>query len=241
MSFNNNHSIVVNSAIATIIAELTTIPVCTVKTNYQNSHNIPVSKIIRNMYNQHGIKGFYKGSLAAMSSQVISTTCKYSLYKWFNNQQFKYSNKIIDGAASGLLVSLMTHPMDAIRVQYQMNNWKNFNLSFQNLYRGYSKAFMKTFVASSLFFPLYDYGNMLFNHPIKSALFSAIVSTVITHPFDYYKTMNIYNSDVYKNQRKQLNNIKNYKLNIFYKGLLVNYCRSIPHFTIVMTVISYLS
>ena len=42
-----------NSAIATAIAEVATLPICTIKTNYQNTNSTSIIQTIKNIYNQN--------------------------------------------------------------------------------------------------------------------------------------------------------------------------------------------
>lgn len=221
------------SAIATTIAEIITLPICTIKTNYQNTSSQSITNLVKKMYYQNGIKVFYAASPAAILSQVISTSTKYTLYQLLEDQNFKYSNKIFNGMASGIISSLITHPLDCIKIHLQMSTpfipelRKN---GFGLFYRGYSKTFSKVCVASSLFFPIYDYANNIFHNSFYASVSSSIISTTIMHPIDYLKTRHIYGLPLYQGWNPM----------IYYKGLVLNLARIVPHFVIVMTTIDFL-
>ena len=147
---------IINSMTTTGIAEIMTLPICTLKTNYQNTNQLPMSTVAKNIYNNGGIMAFYRASPAAIGSQIFSTSSKYFLYRFLENKQYPYTNKVFNGMIAGLISSLMTHPIDSIKIHLQMNSSfieavkKNGPMLF---YRGYSKSFTKTLVSSSLFFP----------------------------------------------------------------------------------------
>lgn len=226
-----------SAAVATTLAEVLTLPICTVKTNYQNTTGVNVTQTIANVYRAHGLAGFIKASPPAVASQVLSTSSKYCLYRYFNNDSSLLSNKMACGAISGILSSLLTHPFDTVRVHVQMKD----RLSLINLiktesplilYRGYSKSLAKVCVGSSLFFPLYDYikSNLETNNPMIPAMLSAVLATTLVHPIDYLKTRQIYGLQLYQSR----------SFLFYYKGLSLNLCRVVPHFTIVMTIIELL-
>nr|QZX42720.1 mitochondrial carrier [Mimivirus sp.] len=231
MSNQNN---IINSAIATGIAEIMTLPICTIKTNYQNTNSTSMYQTIKHIYNQGGIQAFYRASPAAIMSQIFSTSSKYFLYKWFEKQNIPYSNKILNGLMSGIISSLLTHPIDTIKIHLQMNaNLKNeFKIHGPKLlYRGYSKTFGKAAIGSCLFFPIYDkiYENI--GNSLTASMMSAIISATIMQPLDYLKTRHIYGLSLYQG----------YNIKYYYKGLFLNLFRVVPHFMIVMTTIDYLN
>ncbi len=176
-----------NSALATSVAEIATLPICTVKTNYQNHNFSTVSETVRHIYQTQGLKGFLNASLPAVGAQVISTSSKFFLYR--NLQSYNNSDKnpwirFLNGASSGILSSLITHPMDVVRVHIQMNS----KIPWNKPYRGYSKTFGKVVVSSSLFFPIYDHLNQDRQlGAAQSALTTAFISTTIMQPLDESK------------------------------------------------------
>ena len=224
---------IINSATATAIAEIVTLPICTIKTRYQNTQSNSIQQTIKSIYRTSGIKAFYAASVPAISSQVLSTSSKYVLYRHFEDQHFSYSNKMFNGMISGIMSSLITHPIDSIKIHFQMNTSFMAQLKQHGIglfYRGYSKTFSKTALGSSLFFPLYDYSNSLFNNPFYASFCSAVISTSIIHPLDYLKTRHIFGLPLYQG----------YNPITYYKGLTLNLLRVVPHFMIVMTTIDYL-
>ena len=221
------------SAMATTIAEIISLPVGTVKTNFQNTTEKSIRDSIKKIYQQSGIRGFYVASTAAVASQVISMSSKYTFYRYLEDLNLPYSNKIINGMLSGIASSVITHPFDAIKIHLQMNTpfmpeIRRHGISV--IYRGYSKTFCKVCVGSSLFFPIYDYANSVFKNNFYAAITSSVISTFIIHPIDYLKTRHIYGLPRYQGWNPL----------IYYKGLTLNLARIVPNFVIIMTMIDYL-
>lgn len=214
---------------ATILAECVTIPIMTIKTNYQNGGE----NVIRTIYDQYGLMGFYRSTIFAITSQVLSSTLKYNGYNYFKE---KTDYKILAGIYSGVASSLITHPVDVVKIHYQMNVNFRSTLAENGLsifYRGYSKSIGKMMIGSSTFLPIYDY--IRETHPECSAfsasILSSILSTTLMHPLDYLKVRHIYGLSCY-NGLNPLN---------YFKGLSLNLARIVPHFVITMTTIEYLS
>ena len=217
-----------SSSIATATAEIVTLPLCTIKTNYQNTHT-SIRETISIIWKQHGIRGFYRASLPAIASQVLTTTLKYTLY----NQLKRECNNFLAGAMSGILASLVTHPIDVVKVQWQMadnaplrpvlrrEGWRLF-------YRGYKQTLIKTTCGSTLFYPLFDLFHE-YTNAFLASMASAVVSTTITQPIDYMKVRRMYGLS-----------LNGWTILPYYRGLSLNLLRVVPHFTITMTMIDYL-
>lgn len=208
------------SALGTSIAEIVTLPICTIKSNYQNTHSTSILQTIKTIYQRNGIKTFYSASIPAILGQVISTSSKYALYKQF--QKYFGSDtylKPIYGGLSGIIVSLITHPIDSIKINMQMGTSNIKSKSLRFFYNGYSKTLTKAAVSGPLFFPMCDYFSERTNSKFYGSLVAATLATIIMHPIDYLKTVQIYGSK--------------HKINIyelFTKGLHLNLMRIVPHF-----------
>lgn len=209
-----------SAAFATIVAEIATLPICTIKTNYQNT-NLKISQCVQQIYSHHGIAGFYKASLVAIVSQTLSTTLKYTGYEVIKSKYSDVSKPFI-GLISGITSSIITHPIDVIKIHYQMQTpilpvIKENGLSL--FYRGYSKTFAKVSISSMCFFPLYDKTREFTGNNFSAAFISAIISTTIMQPVDYMKVRHIYGLTFTNN---------------YFKGLSLNLARVVPHFVITM-------
>lgn len=263
MSENKIFNNMISSALATAGAEIATIPICTIKTVYQTSNQtssqqMTIRRTIQNIYRNHGLWGFCKSGFPAMSGQILTTMGKYSSYQYLN-QNYPNNPKVVNGVLSGLAVSLLSQPFDWARITLQQNKrliseFKSSGSAF--FYRGYSKTFLKTFISSSFFYPLYDYIKNKYDNPHLASGLAALTATMFMHPFDYIKTRHIagekwFHGYSYYDMRpyyKGLNvnllrvlphSIITINLQQYYKGLSLNLLRVVPHFIITMNLIEF--
>lgn len=231
-----------NAIVGTAAAELATVPLCTVKTNYQNGGTMTMSArdVAKQMYLRGGFRAFYAASLPAIVGQVFSTTSKWTLYRFFQDhvaifpREYVSANTMANGVASGVLTTLITHPMDVVKIHWQMG----VSYPRNSLYRGYSKTFTKVALASSLFFPLNDIfkrslsesGMSLSQQTMWASSGAAVVSTIVMHPVDYLKTRHIFGQPF----------CHGWNIFAYYRGLAINLARIVPHFCITMTVIDWM-
>lgn len=224
-----------NSAIATMLAEIATLPICTTKTNYQNSNYTSIKETVKKIYKDRGLLGFYKASLPSIGGQVFSTASKFTIYKYLNSVNDNYwFSKYLNGALGGIAVSLVTHPIDSIKVHMQMDTKQIFKKISENpymLYSGYSKSFTKAAISGPLFFPICDYFSKKFNSVFYGSLSASIIATILMQPIDFLKTIQIYQGHIIYNKNPL----------VYFKGLHLNLMRIVPHFTIVMTTIDFLN
>ena len=225
------------SAAATLTAELLTLPICTVKTVYQTGSFTNPREAIRYIWQNYGLKGFYRASVPAVAAQIFSTASKYHFYRYLedkDNNEKTHLRSIKNGIISGIGVSLVTHPLDVVRTLRQRGDKLRLQPSLLTLpYRGYSKTFGKTFIGSCLYFPLYDMfqHTMDYKHPSVSSFLTAVIATTIMQPLDYLKVRHISNLSLYD---------AGWQLQRYFKGLPLNLARVVPHFMIIMTATEYL-
>ena len=222
------------SALSASIAEIITLPICTIKTNYQNTNSSSIVSTTKNIYNSKSIRGFYNSSVPAVCGQAFSTSSKYTLYRYFESIEGEYSKKyyvkILNGLAAGITSSLITHPIDTMKVSLQMgNSFSSYMSEFRQLgakliYRGYSKTFIKVLSSAAFFLPIYDIIRSKQYNPFVSAFLSAVISTTIMHPVDYLKTRHIANLPLFHG----------YNPITYYKGYSLNLARIVPHFILMM-------
>jgi hypothetical protein len=268
------------SASATGIAEIITLPVCTLKTNFQNSSSTSIVETVKNIYTKEGVKAFYKASFPAITSQMFSTSTKYVMYKYLDDRNFfsslqphnqkgyhetksNHSAKIVNGILSGILISLVTHPLDVVKINLQNVMFKSSSYdkpkvysststSFHNklkvYYQGYSKTLSKVIVGSALFFPLKDIYSDFFkkqqerNHKSKSNNDAFHLSLKSSFCSAITSTIIIHPIDYLKTRHIGNQTLYNgWNPKIYYKGISLNLLRVVPHFTITMTLIDIMT
>lgn len=228
------------SSIGTSVAEVLTLPICTIKTNYQTNLNYKsIIDVTKDIYKSKGIYGFYNASLSAITAQVVSTSTKFTTYnyikKFRNTQKHDIKNNIINGAIGGMVASVFSHPFDVIKIhqQNQVKFLPQLNLHGPMLfYRGYSKTLSKNIMLTAILFPFYDFYYSKTKNLYVASILSTITTTAIVQPIDYLKVRHISNQQLYWN----FTDIRQ-SLRYYYRGFHVNLMRVMPHFLITMYII----
>ncbi len=235
---NSNYANIISSCVGTLFAEILTIPVCTIKTVYQNNSPETIPNTIRTIIKTQGIKGLFSASGPAIITQILSTSSKFTLYERIKNYRGTSTSNILDnsinGMISGVAGSLITHPFDV---------WKNFtqrnvnyltqlkkSTSFNNfitkgLYPGYTGSIGKNLALYSTLFPLNDFYKSQFNSIYISAPLTTITVSLIVQPFDYYKVVKMAGNKPVQP----------------FRGFSLMLARNIPHFTITMCVTDWIN
>jgi hypothetical protein len=226
------------SSIATLCAELSTIPICTVKTIYQtNLNDKSLLQSASKLYKQRGIRGFYNASSYAFSSQIISTTSKYTFYnkiKEFRKTPGKdLINNNVNGAIAGIFGSFFSHPFDVLKIHKQ--NGVDFKKEFKKqgptiYYNGFKQGLSKNVCLSTVLFPIHDFYRMHYDSNIQCAVLTTLSVTSVIHPIDLLKTRSIAKQPLFLG----FNPIS------YYRGVHLNLMRAIPHFTITIYTIDFI-
>ncbi len=236
---------VYGSAIGTFIAEIATLPICTIKTVYQNHSTFTIPQTIHHIYHSYGqrpsIRGFFQASSPAIISQIVSTSSKYSAYQYIKEyrgitDKSDFFNNSLNGIAGGLIGSVITHPFDL---------WKNFsqrNASYathlknarskgiryfikDGLYQGYTGSIAKNVVLYASLFPLLDFYQSKTSHFWLASLGTTLSVSLLIQPFDYYKVVKM---GTISNSQIHIRNIS--------RGFSLLLARSIPHLWITMSI-----
>jgi len=221
------------AGLGTGLAELLTVPACTIKTQYQtNNCGSSILQVVRATYARHGIMGFCRSGMPAMSGQVMTTVGKYTLYNKL--KELSPNTLILNGVVSGLTVSTALQPIDFIRIALQRNvplAQVLWGTGLAGFYRGYSKTLLKSGISSAFFYPLCDTlkATLPGDNIVVASGLTAIISTIGMHPFDYIKTRHIAGESW-----------KSPTLSGYSKGLSLNLLRTVPHFMITMTCIDFI-
>lgn len=222
--------------VVTIIARLITHPIHTILTNYQNTSGLNIKECIRTIWSRGGIRGFYSGLLASLLSRTTKHVITTNLLQGEYNMPF--------WIGCHLIADLIRHPFDVITIHRQMNSpfWELFvSQGIPLLYRGLSKTFMSSIVASSTFVSSFGYLDKKVNPSINFVI-SAILSNILMHPFHYMAVRQIYFSPK-ETTLDALRWNKSWFLGwnpyLYYRGLSLNLAIMIPYTIMIGTFISY--
>jgi hypothetical protein len=250
-SYNNkNFKNIINSALGTFVAEIVTLPLCTLKTVYQNNSTYSITQSYKYIYNIHNsYRGFFQASIPAIISQIVSTSSKYSAYEYIKSVRNKNKdsqvgkelilfNNSINGILGGLIGSIVTHPFDLWKnfvqrnksyiVHLKSNSTNMSTFIYNGLYQGYTGSIAKNIVLYASLFPLLDYYQTLTPHFWLASLGTTLSVSFLIQPFDYYKVVKMANGkgNVIKNPLR---------------GFTLLLARSIPHLFITMSLTKFLN
>lgn len=246
ISHETKHKFIAASTGA-LVAELITIPICTVTTNYQTkiNHAQSIRTYVSDIYRINGIKGFYNAGWAASCSQISSLAVKYTMYeniKRYRAVNGKISNSFFDNCinsvVSGWCASIFHHPFDVIKIHTQRKEIGNSEMpAVRQILK--EKGIINTFKAgytgtltrntlTAIIFPLYDkYKYVLKKHQVShdnilAPILTSTTSTILLFPFMYIR-----NRQIAKKDWKH-----GWKLKPYYRGFWLGMSRNVPHFTI---------
>jgi hypothetical protein len=251
-SFKKN---ALSAGLASIPAELLTLPLCTIRLNYFSSvtvneqgkvfHPQNLWHLTKEIHSKRGLHGFFNSSPLAIISQIVSGTSKYSIYEFlkmsFSSEKQNWMMNSFLGATSGVCGVSLTQPIDTLKVmrQYcdgQVTRSYNSILKevFSNplkLWRGSSASLTKNIILYSLLYPTYDMFRYISDDNILvSSIITPIMITSVMQPIEFI--------------RARIMTDKTWKLGwnplIYYKGYLLTSIRSVIHFSITMLFIEFL-
>lgn len=222
----------ISSCFGSACAEILTLPICTIKTIYQTQTNTKLTplQITTNLYKTKGINGFFEASAHAIVSQVLSTSSKYYLYQVIKDYRQTPDSDIIsnsmNGGLGGLGGSLLSHPFDVWK-NHSQRGQQLLNLHLKTLYSGYSGTVIKNILLYSMLFPTHDFYKLHITNPLMATTLTSITCSLVTQPLDYYKTV-LMSGNRFVGWTNP------------YRGYSLMLSRTIPHFTISMTITDYI-
>ena len=153
-----------------------------------------------------------------------------------------YINEFFYGCFGGVLGTIISHPIDTIRINLQSSKIPQY--TFKNLYKGSLACFSRDMPFSLIYFPLYDYLKTSMNindSPLEYLIpgtIAGFVSAFTTTPCDVVKTrLQTLRSDsvkytgIYDCFKKIY---QNEGITAFYKGSIVRSLRSSIQFGITL-------
>ena len=225
--------------IAGAIGVFCVLPIDIIKTRIQSSIiKLNSINLIKEIYINHGIRGFYKGGII----QILFVAPEKAIKFTTNDFVLKYTNNnlVAAGMCAGLSQVIITNPMEILKIHMQMNNNKNNyqnilkNIGIFNLYKGVSLCILRDVPFSAIYFPTYSIlNNYIPNY--SASLISGIIAAVSVTPMDFIKTQVQYRIKTNITQIiKEIINTNNYQ--ILFRGCLLRALKSGPQFMITQTI-----
>lgn len=234
--FDRNHP-TIGYALGACLAETVTTPMYTIKTIYQTSDK-SINCIMIEIYNKHGIFGFYNAVISAIFARFVSAFFKYLIYneiKYYRQtSENDLINNMFNGCTTGIVSSFVVHPFDVLTTHLQSQLPLNRSIyHFDKLYSGFSQTLIRNFFLYSILFSVFDYAKYYTdNNIVLSCMITTSISTTILQPVDYLRTRLMAQQKV--NIRNILFNFE--KIKSCWRGYHLNYIANTTHFTIAMLI-----
>jgi len=237
-----SHIDLIASVTAGAVAEVMTLPICTVQTVYQTQKNLGNSgregivKMTGDLYRTHGLKAFYNASFSAIACQMVSTGSKFTLYKaiqqYRGNQVGDVWNNVLNGGLAGVMSIAFTQPFDVMKNyhQRQLSILPDLRRNPMVLYAGTKQAVTKSALLVASLFSINDLCRTYIDNAGLAAMTTSLLISPVIHPIDLLKRRAMANERLWLGW-----NPKHY-----YRGMVLNWTRSMPHFAISMMTIDYI-
>jgi hypothetical protein len=98
-------------------------PINTIKIPLMISAKSNVTSTIKNIYNTHGVTGFYRGGVGTLIRDATWNTMYFPVYGWINS---KIDNRFCSSVTAGAIAMCFSYPFDGIRM-FRQNNKNNYN------------------------------------------------------------------------------------------------------------------
>ena len=229
------------SVSAGAVAEFVMLPVCTVQTVYQTQKNLGnldrsgIMKVTSDLFRNYGVRAFYNASLSAIVCQMVSTGSKFTLYKTF--QQYRGTdvndvwNNMLNGGMAGVTSVAFTQPFDVMKTyhQRQMSILPELKRNPLVLYAGSKQAMTKSAMLVASLFSVNDLCRTYIDNAALAAMMTSLLISPIIHPIDLLKRRAMAGERLWMG----------FNLKHYYRGMFLNWTRSMPHFAISMMTIDY--
>jgi len=242
----------ISGSIAGGIGAFGVLPIDITKTHVQsNITNKNSFDIIKQIYKNNGIRGFYAGGI----SQILFVAPEKAIKFTTNDYILSLTDNIIlAGMCAGLSQVIVTNPMEILKIQSQMNTinlsnsyFKKFTIidsykqigGFLGLYKGVGLCALRDVPFSGIYFPLYNLLSIKYFNTYTSSLIAGSTAAYICTPIDVIKTRVQYKLNIsWIKIIKEL--IEKEGLSGFYKGGLWRALKSGPQFMITQSVYNFL-
>jgi hypothetical protein len=184
-----------------------------INTNFYNFYNFYKNNLMNN-----GIRSLYKGFVPKVVGTIPMRVIFWGTQNHMNNICIRnnikdYRRYLISGVSCGITQTLIDNPIEVMKIQL-MTGAKNLNnIKYNNLFNGFKYTLFRNVIFSTSV----CYGNMISKEQNKIYNFIttgtfAFMASVITQPFDYFKT---------ESQKFNIPNISNKKI-LLNKEILLN-------------------
>lgn len=247
----------------TSVAPLERVKILKQSQSYYSQHNYTsIFNSFRFIWQNEGIKGFYRGNYSNVTRIIPAYMIKFPLNDFYK-KQLKASKEnpgrlLASGVLAGISQITVTYPLDIMRTRmsldhYMTSNYNNYITCARNILvnEGF-RGFYKGFNSSLLTYPIYVglqfsiYGYFKDDYPYLAGGIAGITAQTLAYPGDTIKRQLQLNG--LDNTQKKYNGLwdcvrsmyRQYGIRGYYVGLGVNLIKAVPEATIQFAVYEYL-
>lgn len=145
---------------------------CKLQHNLLENKKVAMKSFVKNIYNNTGISGFYRGHISTMCREGFGTTVYFSVYEILKRRLYTLHENVpiwkmaIAGSVSGICYWTSIFPIDTIKSNFQTSQLSYPKIitniykahGFNGFYRGYSITAFRAVISNFFIFYSYELG-----------------------------------------------------------------------------------
>lgn len=200
--FNPNYFMI--GALSSMISKISVSPLDRLKFLTQTKSNNKFKELVRDIYKNEGIKGFYKGVIPILTTSIPKSSIYfYSLNKIKTNLHDNYNFSpikinFISGLSAGVITTTLLYPTDVVTSKYYYDIGKNKSLfdfvkstfNQKQLFRGFTPTLIGAIPNYGLSYLLYTSikdNKISLNDNVNtfvSSYTASLITQIFSYPFD---------------------------------------------------------
>lgn len=218
---NKTKGEITNGAIAGCFSVFVFQPFQVIRTSmmvtYDHGKTASMLYISKKIYNEEGLKGFYRGFNTAMIKSTVGTAIYFGILefskRFLNYYTNSHSANFLSSGIARLIQSILINPVSVIKTRFEVVGFNSYNSIFEAVnkirkeegYKGFFKGLkpglVKDVPASAIFYSLYEFFKTRLDHfgiqniqyqAALSSLATTIILIVVTNPLDVLRVRLLY-------------------------------------------------
>ena len=234
-----------SNAIAIVVVQ----PMDVIKSRYQinQSKSNSVNKIVSDVWKIHGIRGFYRGVLPKISTYTIFWAIFFQVKQIdIKITENVFLNKFATSFVAGNVASTFTNPLFVLKTRFQvkndskMNIIKDLNKNKLNYFKGLTSTYINN-LKLGLQFQMYDYFKSKTENVVFSSFTSKFICSSLFYPMDLIGVTQRSSNEKLTIKKISMDIYKTGGIKGFYRGLVLYNSVSLINFTIMMSLLEFLT
>lgn len=227
-----NHDIIIASTLGQLCSQVSIWPSEVLKLQRQIYPNVGLASLTKNIYHNHGYRGFAAGFGSAALANVPKIVSQFYFYEMFR-KKWEWHH-VPASVTSGVISAIASTPLYNLttRQVYGLRGGHTEHMSLMKYaYNGFRPALLKNCIDVYTTFLLYDMFGTMGGHPLITGGIATSISSLVTNPIDVVKT--VLQVDYHNDHKKNMWNAarfiySTYGFQSFYAGCAIRMLRSFP-------------